>query len=389
MRRLGNRGQLLAIVGLHVLALAVRYAVRGYINDDITHYVGQWYDYIVSHGGYRALGQAFSNYSPPYTYLLVLATYLRPLVPKLIAIKAISVAFDLVAAVYMYRLVRLRYAAGALPWVGYFAVLLAPTVVLNGACWGQCDVIYAACLLASVYYICAGKPRASMLTFGLAFAFKAQAVFLAPLVLILFVKRRVSWRHLLLVPLPYLVLALPSALLGRPLVELLTIYAGQAGTYRALTKNAPNIYVLIPDTYYDVGVIVGTAVAGAAALGMAACALRSRVRLNRELLVCAATLSVALMPFLLPKMHDRYFFPADLISIAAAFYARPLRRTPFLFQLASAIAYEPMLTGRQIVPLVVASAVSAFAVAGLLVAYLRALFPAAAAAEPTPPAPAD
>ena len=31
-------------------------------------------------------------------------------------------------------------------------------------------------------------------------------------------------------------------------------------------------------------------------------------------------MSVALVPFLLPKMHDRYFYPADIFSLLAAFY---------------------------------------------------------------------
>jgi hypothetical protein len=59
------------------LALWLRYSLRDYQNSDYWFYTGPWVDFIRAHGGYRALAFAFSNYTPPYPYLLVLFSYLK------------------------------------------------------------------------------------------------------------------------------------------------------------------------------------------------------------------------------------------------------------------------------------------------------------------------
>jgi hypothetical protein len=45
---------------------------------------------------------------------------------------------------------------------------------------------------------------------------------------------------------------------------------------------------------------------------------REKDRDDPEFLLLAASLSLLLMPFLLPKMHDRYFFAFELAAIALA-----------------------------------------------------------------------
>jgi Gpi18-like mannosyltransferase len=103
-------------------------------------------------------------------------------------------------------------------------VLFAPTVVLNGSFWGETDMLYTSCLVACLYFLLAKKNTPGLIAFGLAFSFKLQAMFLAPFLLILLLKRAVSWKHLLLVPGVYLVTIIPAWLVGRPLPELLQVY---------------------------------------------------------------------------------------------------------------------------------------------------------------------
>ena len=50
---------------------------------------------------------------------------------------------------------------------------------------------------------------------------------------------------------------IPAALTGRSLIELFTIYMGQADTYRRLSEHAPNLYLLMPDALYTPGVVIG------------------------------------------------------------------------------------------------------------------------------------
>ncbi|MBA3947715.1 MAG: hypothetical protein H0X37_24565 [Herpetosiphonaceae bacterium] len=364
----------LLLAVLYLLALVARYPLLKHVTLDSKNYLIPWYNYIVKHGGYRALGQAFTNYTPPYTYLLVLVTYLGGWAPKLAAIKAISIIFDGVGAFVMYKLVRLKYPTGPLPLLAFAAVLFAPTVIVNGAYWGQCDIIYTTCLLASILFACLERPLLVVLLFALAFALKAQAIFFVPFILMLALKRRIPWHYLLFVPLVYLLLALPCLLLGRSLLGIVTIYAQQGDTYKELTMNAPNMYVFISNYYYSQVVPLGLAATLLVGLALAALPLLSRAPLDRRRLLQAAALSVALMPFVLPKMHDRYFFPADMISIGLAFFCPELWFVPILLQCSSLTAYMPFLLGTSKQPVRVGAWINSCVVAVLLIQYLRGWF---------------
>jgi Gpi18-like mannosyltransferase len=57
------------------------------------------------------------------------------------------------------------------------------------------------------------------------------------------------------------------------------------------------------------------------------------------------------IPFLLPEMHERYFYLADVISVVYAFYAPRHFYVPILVQLCSLLSYAPYLLNTQIVNL--------------------------------------
>lgn len=57
------------------------------------------------------------------------------------------------------------------------------------------------------------------------------------------------------------------------------------------------------------------------------------------------------IPFLLPEMHERYFYLADVLSILYAFYYPRRFYIPILVQFCSLFSYAPYFLNRQIVPL--------------------------------------
>jgi hypothetical protein len=57
------------------------------------------------------------------------------------------------------------------------------------------------------------------------------------------------------------------------------------------------------------------------------------------------------MPYVLPKMHDRYFFAADVMAIVYAFFFPRYFFIPILVILTSVFSYGPFLFGVEIVPL--------------------------------------
>ncbi|MGN9845778.1 glycosyltransferase 87 family protein [Nonomuraea sp. H19] len=326
-----------------VIAVVARVAMFGHESFDYKFFVKSWYDFISTHGGLGALKHRFADYNVPYLYLITLLTYLP--IPPLAGIKIISVAFDLVLAYFTYRIVALRHIGRWLPPLAALIVLFLPTVATNSGMWGQADSIYAAFGLGGVYFLLRRRPWAAGVFFGLSLAFKLQAVFLFPLLLVLVLKKWMPWRALLAVPGVVLLLDVPALLAGAPLGQLLSVYAQQVGSYSALSLNAPSIYQFLP-AGADAAVIrpIGVAVTGLVIVGLCLGVLLSRVQLTTAKIVLMGATSAVLMPFLLPSMHERYFYLAEVLAVIAAFYLpRRLWYVPVLVQVASFLAYLPVL----------------------------------------------
>ncbi|RSM71467.1 hypothetical protein DMH04_43760 [Kibdelosporangium aridum] len=347
MIRIARPGQAFLVAAAIVsLTLAVRLVLVDFQSMDYRAFVAQWYDFIKANGGFSALRYEFANYNVPYLYLLAMLTYLP--VPTLLGVKAISILFDLLLAFYTYKLVALKYPRGWVPFLAAVTVSLLPTVVTNGAMWGQCDSIYAAFGVGAVYYAVRSRPWLACVFFGLALAFKLQIVFLFPLLLILVLLRKVPWPGLLVVPGVVLLLDGPALLVGANPVQLLSVYVDQAGEYTRLTLNAPNIYQFLTvtnsaDLIRNAGVLFTGTLVLVVILGVVA----SRMTLTIPRVVLLATIFAILVPFFLPAMHERYFYLADALSVIVAFYfPRRLWPVPLLVQFASFFSYTPFLFGR-------------------------------------------
>lgn len=66
---------------------------------------------------------------------------------------------------------------------------------------------------------------------------------------------------------------------------------------------------------------------------------RSQLEITQDRLIYLATISVFFMPYLLPKMHERYFYPTDILSIIFAFYFPQYRWVAISVQMASFFSY--------------------------------------------------
>jgi Gpi18-like mannosyltransferase len=267
--------------------------------------------------------------------------------------------------------VRLRHPTGPAPLVAFVAVLFAPTVVINASYWGQIDSMWTAGLLGCVYFLLVRRESLAFLAFGFALAVKVQAVFLLPLLVALALRREVRWRSFLLVPAVYLAAAIPALLAGRSFVDLVTLYREQAGYFGELTLNAPNPYAWIPERFSDrlsePATVLALAVLGLATLAAA----RYPRTLTPEALVAMATFSVLLAPFVLPHMHERYFFAADVLTIVLAFHRPRWAFVAVLVQLASLLAYWPFLFRHDALPLAVLAVAMTAAVVGLATLVVR------------------
>ena len=319
--------------------LALRLTLFPHETSDYYNFLSPWYDHLREHG-FAGFKVGFSDYTPPYLYLLWLASHLA--IPKIDAIKAISVIFDFALALVVLLLVRLKYDRRPIWLAAFVAVLFAPTIFVNSALWGQCDAIYTTFLLAALYSLLRDRADGALLFFSIALAFKLQAVFLVPLFFVLWAKGELALKYFLLIPAVYVVLCAPALIAGRPLPDLLTIYLHQANTYPRLTSSAPNLYQWLPDNpnlFGRAGLLLAITVIATVCY---AC-LKSNVRWEKNLTVRLSLASALLVPFVLPYMHARYFYPADCIAIVYGFYFPRRFYVPLAVVMVSLFSYFPFL----------------------------------------------
>lgn len=82
----------------------------------------------------------------------------------------------------------------------------------------------------------------------------------------------------------------------------------------------PNLYTWLPED--TPGYISSAAVifAGGLVLSSLFYFYRKKFMLTNEVLVSLALFFALFVPFILPHMHERYYFVADILSVAFAFY---------------------------------------------------------------------
>jgi Gpi18-like mannosyltransferase len=146
------------------------------------------------------------------------------------------------------------------------------------------------------------------------------------------------------------VVIFPAWLAGRPMKDLLKIYFLQTDLYAALTHHAPNLYQWISNELYKYFFIPGVIFAGCMVFLFVAGVYLSKVTIDKDVIVSMALISVLLLPYTLPKMHDRYFLAADLIAIVFAFYFPRYFYIPIAVGAVSFFSYFPFLLGYDAVP---------------------------------------
>lgn len=337
-------------IGVTVVAAVTRALLFEIESLDYLDFLSEWYTAIDAAPGFSALGVAVGNYNPPYMYLMKLMTLLP--MRGLFAIKLFSCVFELAAAILVMVMVYRFYNNTGYALGAYGVFLFAPTVLLNGSAWAQCDIIYSFFLLGCVYAFIKNRPMLASVLFGIAFAFKLQAVFLAPLLVWMWLSGRVKFRQLLMIPAIFLASLVPAWLAGRPLTELLTIYIDQTDTYNAsLTLNYPNIYTFIGDAYVQPMSVAGILITAAAIGLLLYFVLYTKALPDTDLILTFCFFSAMLIPFFLPHMHDRYGFPADVLAVLYAFKRPKKLAASVVFTLVSLVAYGPYLLGIEAIPL--------------------------------------
>ncbi|MEG0229466.1 MAG: hypothetical protein RR640_02560 [Oscillospiraceae bacterium] len=348
-----NKGELLILLIITLLAIYARFSLFDHTARDYNVFLSPWFDQLKNAGGFGGLGLSLGDYTPPYLYILATLTYIP--VSSLMSIKMVSIIFDFILAIFAVKLVWDKWQKSTYAVFVYAAILFAPTIVFNSSMWAQCDVIFTAFIAMSIWFFFKEKPFLATIMFSISFCFKLQAIFFLPFLIVMWAKNKMKLRHFLLIPGVYLISIIPAFIAGRPLKELLTIYFNQSGQYTALNYNAPNIYTIMEGSVGKILSTAGIMVSGVVILLSVYYLWMKKFKISKDFMVTLALFFAILIPFILPRMHERYFYLADALSIIFVFFVPKRFYVAILVNLASLIGYAPYLFKNQAVPLVIGS----------------------------------
>ena len=308
-----------------VAALVLRYQFKDWESPDYIDYMGPWFQELKQEGGLRALGKVVGDYNVLYLFVMALLTYI-PL-EQIVLIKGMSVVMDLVGAFAGALLCRgtNRSINNMTSVMVYGIILMLPNVFINSAAWAQCDFIYTAFIMLSILFLFKDKFRWAMIFYGIAFAFKLQAIIFLPVLLVYYVSRKkYSILEFLWWPVTWFITSLPAIVMGRSIRSIIQVYTAQTNMYPWMTLNYPNIYQLFQkagqemeayELFSDMAILLTLGILGIGCVY----AVKKRMVFNREGLMGLSAWCAFTCVMFLPAMHERYGMLAEILIVCYAF----------------------------------------------------------------------
>ena len=337
-----NRPFIIAGIALSTLVIITRTILWSTIFPDFTNFLNNWLGTIRSNG-LASVGGSYHNYNSPYLYFIGLFSLIIP--DNLSVIKLSTFIIDIILAIGVYKLVAHFNPPKIIKFITPFVVLLLPTAILNSAAWGQCDNILAAFFIWSIYFAFKNKLKLSWALLGLSFAFKMQGIFLAPFLLYLSIHRRKNFiTGPLIATTSAIIISLPPLLTGHTIADIIDKFIAGTNSMSGanyLTCWLPNIWQFVSNDFFHTGRIIGII------LGIIALAFFAYLGIKKiphkpsdTQFIIIAALGALILPFVLPLMHDRYYFQAEILLTILAITTQS---KPFLY-LAIALQISAILT---------------------------------------------
>ena len=355
------------LIIITIISLLVRYYFLKFKSGDYKAFLKPWFNELKENGGLLALNRDIGNYNLPYLTIMAILTYI-PITP-LYTIKAVSILFDYILALGMVKLIYILLKNNKnkelIALITYGVVLMCPTVILNSACWGQADSIYTAFIIWSIISLCEEKYLKAFIFLGISFAFKLQFMFILPLYILLYIsKRKFSILYFGIIPITDFVLCLPAIFFGKSVSSCWEIYFGQVNYYAdKLAMNFPNIYSLLfnvgnrnyvfsPHEFISkIGIIITFFVC----VIMAIIVIYKKIEFNKNDIILIGLWSVCITTFLLPGMHDRYLYVADILSILYCILNKDKFYIPIGIEVVSLYTYTRFLFENDQIPIQILS----------------------------------
>lgn len=376
-----------------VLGVIIRIEFMDQQSGDAEFFLLPWYKEIKEGGGFDYLGTQVGDYNILYQTVIAALTYLP--IKDLHAYKIFSCIFDVflsvLAAYIVYNFAPKRKKLAATAAFGAF--FLCPLVFINSSWWAQCDAIYTFFGIAALYLLARNRTMFSLIIYGIAFAFKLQAIFLMPVFLfVIFCRKKWQFVYFLFIPVVMVILSIPGIIAGRSVMDVFTVYFNQTGTYAELDLNYPSVWAVPADVVYAIDGIAGKELVSqeqiyhifkypAVLTAVVVLAVHMLKWMRRK--VEFSAINIFRMGFLLnytcviflPGMHERYGFCYEMLGLILAFVDRKAIKPLLIIQGITLFDYIVYFTNFRYVPMSVL-------LVGNLIAYImytryvyRSMFP--------------
>ncbi|SOC04121.1 glycosyltransferase 87 family protein [Pseudobutyrivibrio ruminis] len=328
LKWLADHIMIVVFIAATIVSIAIRFFLKDFLTTDAMWCLLPWYDAIKANGGLGGLGTPVEglNYSFTYQFFIAVFTYLP--INALYCYKIFSCIFDyLLAGAIAYLVYDLASnKKRELALLAFILVSCSPLVFMDSAAWGQCDSIYSFWIVMALIFLRKEKYLPTFIFYGVAFAFKFQAIFVMPFFLFYyFYKRRFSILYFFLIPVMMVVLALPSLVQGRTISEMIHIYTDNTSLHQSLANGYPTFWRVLADgtnfTGEDAyGVLKHAAMAFTViVLGCLVYAwVKKAVEFTGKNIVIMAFIMTYTTIFFLPAMHERYGFSYEILAIVIA-----------------------------------------------------------------------
>ncbi|MFR1517997.1 MAG: glycosyltransferase 87 family protein [Clostridia bacterium] len=258
-----------------------------------------------------------------------------------VLLKLPSMLADCVIAYILYKMAEKRMSKN---WTMFLVAiwLFNPMVLLDSACWGQVDSLLALALLLSAYFI--EKDRYLWAAVSLAFAvtLKPQGIFFVPILGFALLRQLIREQEL---PLAKRLLRFAYSIVGFFVTALLIIlpfgikmepnlfswiigvYTNTAGGYTYATVNSFNFFYLLGANWVqDSASFLGLTYFAWGMIAIVALSLLTGVlyifgKKKQPYVYLFSAMLIYTVATFGPRMHERYFYPALVLLLAAVLYS--------------------------------------------------------------------
>lgn len=369
---LKGKGIYLVGIVLFVLIMLVRYFLVPNPSHDLVTFIFNWIDKLREEGGFGALKNNIGDYTSSYMTLLALVSYLPSgeLVSEygkyvyhindMYYVKTISFLFEISTAFAFYKIAKLYNKDNKfLCFVAFFAPLLLITGIANSALWGQADMTYVSFICWSLYFILKSKSGLALLMYGFAFSFKLQALFFLPVIGYLWFMKKVKLRDFFFFFLALFITFLPTYFAGGSFITPFIPFGKQFGQYPKMNYSSGSLYAFFNDIWttsdnleatHGLFANMGIALTIFVTIFTIYFFYMKKIEANKDNILLITALYSCLIPYIMPHMHERYFFLADVMILLYCLLTKKKTYLIIVSQLASLMAISWYIFGSTFFP---------------------------------------